>query len=82
MADSKGGALESQIVPRMRVCDVEDRNIGSVLAVSPDGFCIEMQPEPWWVSYDSVFRVDGASVVLVCMREGLYKYQLQGPSPS
>lgn len=82
MADSKVGAPDSVMVPRMRVSDIEDRIVGEVLAIQPRGFCIGMERESFWVSYDIVFRIDGQTVLLLCTREGIDKYRLADLSPS
>jgi hypothetical protein len=71
-----GGSSSANITPRMRVSDVEDRLVGTVLQTRPHAFCIEVQQASVWVSYDIVFRVEGNSVLLVCMREGIDKYRV------
>jgi len=73
---NENSSRHANVAPRMRVSDVEDRIIGTVTDVMPHGFCIEMEPDSLWVSYDAVFRIDGNSVILVCMREGIEKYRV------
>jgi hypothetical protein len=68
---------QANVAPNMRVSDVEDRIVGMVAKVEPHGFCIEMEGDSLWVSYDIVFRVDGNSVILICVRDGIEKYRVE-----
>jgi hypothetical protein len=36
-----------------------------------------MEGDSLWVSYDIVFRVDGNSVILICVRDGIEKYRVE-----
>jgi hypothetical protein len=65
------------IVPNMRVCDVEDRCLGTVIDVMPSKFLVETSDASIWMSYEAVFRTEGIRVILLCASGGLTRYRVE-----